>query len=222
MFRLYSQEILTLLDLNFEELQHLVKEAESIPTSPSLTCPLKTVYTTYTLLELACCKDLLVKSYRSVEELQSMANEQICHLELVLELIQQFENEAEKCHEYLSKYETKVSELRNRMLEGRMTDQPWTSAKQVSNECKSTYCYIVSTVSHTKELDIEQCVQSVKVNCILSYSVLMNIKIAVLSTALVHVYYIVLIIECQYNYGMIITQCYTHNGTFSNNCKICL
>ncbi len=60
-----------------------------------------------------------------------MANEEICHIELIQELLVHFDGEITICREALSHYERVVTELRNGMLEGKMANQPWASARQV-------------------------------------------------------------------------------------------
>lgn len=125
------QESLTILDLQVEELGQLNKQADSIPNSPSPTRPGKAAVTSYTLLELACCKETLSNLHHTVKQLQSVCNEHICNMELVLELILQFEEKVADCQRNLTEYEKIVAELRNCMLEGNM--QPWSTADKVGD-----------------------------------------------------------------------------------------
>ena len=52
-------------------------------------------------------------------------------MELVLELILQFEEKVANCQRNLTEYEKIVTELRNCMLEGNM--QPWSTADKVGD-----------------------------------------------------------------------------------------
>ena len=64
-------------------------------------------------------------------ELQTSCNDEICQIELVLELIQKFELDLNHCNEQLKECEREVSELKNSMLDGNVTDELWNSAKKV-------------------------------------------------------------------------------------------
>ena len=127
---MYVQGVLTLLDPRIDELDLLVKESQTVPSSPSLSRPVS-ASTTYTLMEYGCCARSLPKTYSKALDVQTMANEEVCHVELILELIMQFETDAVDCRKVLSSYEEVVTELRNGMLEGKMANQPWASARQV-------------------------------------------------------------------------------------------
>ena len=137
-YNILLQGVLTLLDLRVEELAVLMKESKKAPTSPTPGSP----PSAYSPMEHACCKDSLPKVYSKALDLQTMASEELCHIELVQDLILQFESETADCRQVLSNYERVVTELRNGMLEGKKTNQPWSSAKHVRilAACKRTHC----------------------------------------------------------------------------------
>lgn len=87
------------------------------------------VASSYTLLELACCKTSLSKLSLTVTELQSVCNDQIRNMEVVLELVEDFEDKASDCLMCLTAYESAVSDLRNSSLEG--NSQLWAAAAKV-------------------------------------------------------------------------------------------
>lgn len=60
-----------------------------------------------------------------------MCNDQICNLELALELVEQFEGKATECLSQIASYERIVLELQNCSLEG--NSQPWETATRVSS-----------------------------------------------------------------------------------------
>ena len=85
----------------------------------------------YTPVEWECCQTDLSSVQAKVQTLNSALDDVICRYELVLELAQQFEREASTCHGMLSRSRSDVDELRTSVLEGCLSNQPWTSAKKV-------------------------------------------------------------------------------------------
>ena len=124
------QGVLTILDPRVDELSGLVRESQAMLSS-STTRPLSVANITYTIMEYACCAKSLPKVYSAALDIQTLASEEICHIELIQELVQEFQSNSVACREILCDFEKVVTELRNGMLIGKMADQPWTSASQV-------------------------------------------------------------------------------------------
>lgn len=121
------------MDLQCEELDQLIKEAESIPTSPSPTRPSKATATSYyTLLELACCKTTLLQLQKTAKDLQSVCNEDIYNMEIVLELVLQFDMKVTTCQTDISSYRKAAKDLRNCSFDSKDT-QLWSIATEVSD-----------------------------------------------------------------------------------------
>jgi hypothetical protein len=120
------REYLTILDLQFDELNQLKTDSEVIPSSP--TAFKKTTACGYTPLELRCCKENISQLHQSVRDLQLVCNEDICNVELILELVEQFEEKISASTDAVSTYQRIVHELRSCSLEGNY--QPWTTAGQ--------------------------------------------------------------------------------------------
>ena len=125
-----------MLDLQFEELGQLVKEADSIPTSPSPTRPSKATTTShYTVLELACCKSTLLQLHKTVSDLQLVCNEEIHNMELTLDLVLQFETKSNFCQTSISSYMKVLKELQDCSV-GEFSDngqQLWATVSKVRN-----------------------------------------------------------------------------------------
>lgn len=105
----------------------------------------------YTPIEWECCQEDVSSAQAKVQTLDSALNDVISHYELVLELIQQFENEVSGCHDTLSASRSDVSELRSSVLEGCISNQPWASATKVCNgqvESKACVVGMLANYSH--------------------------------------------------------------------------
>ena len=85
----------------------------------------------YTPVEWECCQGDVSSVQARVHTLNSTLDDVICRYQLVLELTQQFEKEANACHGMLLRSRNDVDELRTSVLEGCLSNQPWTSAKKV-------------------------------------------------------------------------------------------
>lgn len=85
----------------------------------------------YSPVEWECCQGDVPTVLARAQTLNSTLDEVVCHYQLVLELTQQFEKEASVCHDLLSRSRSDIDELRSSVLEGCLSNQPWTSAAKV-------------------------------------------------------------------------------------------